>query len=591
MAEEKKNFLQLWIDWFSSLRETAGKLVNDVGWSLAVVIVLAIAGGLLWWKWKDIKERPGIESLLGWFKRKPIPRAPADRLTIAVAQLANDKDREHETLLVDELGHFEGVETRSIGRTVSSESLEKEKAEKKARAVLKQMGADVLIWGSVISLGGRSAMRLYWTPSREISGAKQSGKYQPPTETIALPVEFWSDLKQILGLLTRNRLAELTFGQEGHYVADRLAPLIVQVRALAESKEGVWEPETLAGVRFGLATALGHYGEQSGKNEPLTESAELYRKVLDQWTRARVPLDWAATQNNLGIVLQTLGAREHGTGKLEEAVGTFYEALKGYSREQQPLEWAKIKMNLGNTLAMLGERETGTQRLEQAVTAYHEVLEVCACKLEPSEWAKTKMNLGNTLAMLGELETGTQRLEEAVATYREALKEDTHERRPLERAKTQANLAGALSQIGARTRETSHLKEAIDLCRDALRECKHLPVEWAKTQNKLGEALAFMGEMEMGTAMLDRAFTAHREALKVWTRESFPLQWARTKENLGRVHFSYYRITDDPSCLDNAFNAVRNAIEEFRNVKAPTDLTRAEELLGQIQASTQKQGE
>jgi hypothetical protein len=49
--------------------------------------------------------------------------------------------------------------------------------------------------------------------------------------------------------------------------------LIAQVRALVQKKEGVWHPETLAGVQFSLATALGHYGEQSGKNEPLVTLA------------------------------------------------------------------------------------------------------------------------------------------------------------------------------------------------------------------------------------------------------------------------------------------------------------------------------
>ena len=103
-------------------------------------------------------------------------------------------------------------------------------------------------------MSGKSAMRLYWTPARDVRGAKSTGKYQ--TETIELPPVFWSDLKQILGLLTQTRLAELTFDQPGHYVADKLAPLIAQVRALIESKEGVWNSETLAGVRFSLATAL-----------------------------------------------------------------------------------------------------------------------------------------------------------------------------------------------------------------------------------------------------------------------------------------------------------------------------------------------
>ena len=45
-------------------------------------------------------------------------------------------------------------------------------------------------------------------------------------------------------------------------------------------------------------------------------------------TRDRVPLDWAATQNNLGTALQTLGERESGTERLDEAVAAVREALK-----------------------------------------------------------------------------------------------------------------------------------------------------------------------------------------------------------------------------------------------------------------------
>jgi hypothetical protein len=245
MAEQEKNFLQQMIDWFSSVVESAAELAKRVGWPLAVLIVLASAGGLLWWKWKDIKERPGIEPLTKWFKRNRIPRAPTDRLTIAVAQLVNDKDREHETLLADELGAFEGVETRRIGRAVGSEGRDKEKAEEKAQSLLKKTGADVLIWGSVISRGDKSAMRLYWTAARDVSGAKPSGKYLP-TETLALPEEFWGDLKEILGLLTQSRLADISFGQPGHFIAGKLAPLISQVQRKGSRNRRSWPGCNLA---------------------------------------------------------------------------------------------------------------------------------------------------------------------------------------------------------------------------------------------------------------------------------------------------------------------------------------------------------
>ena len=177
---------------------------------VAVLLAVLVTGGLVWWNWDDIAKRPGVESILARFKQRALPTAPAGRLAIAVAHLERDKDREHETLLLDELRQFEGMEVVSVDRTVDPEQPDKKKADEEARGLLGQTGADVLVWGSVISLSGKSAMRLYWTPTRDVPGAKSPGKYQPQTETIALPIEFWTDLKQILGLLTQSSPRSLT---------------------------------------------------------------------------------------------------------------------------------------------------------------------------------------------------------------------------------------------------------------------------------------------------------------------------------------------------------------------------------------------
>ena len=56
--------------------------------------------------------------------------------------------------------------------------------------------------------------------------------------------------------------------------------------------------------------------------------------------RAADPLGWATAQNNLGIALQTLGAREAGTAMLEAAVAAFRAALEERTRERVPLDWA-----------------------------------------------------------------------------------------------------------------------------------------------------------------------------------------------------------------------------------------------------------
>src|SRR5262249_58808538 len=90
--------------------------------------------------------------------------------------------------------------------------------------------------------------------------------------------------------------------------------------------------------------------------------------------RERVPLDWAATQNDLGTVLQALGGRESGTAKLEEAVAAYREALKERTRERVPIEWARSFGNEGIALMFLAERQgdlaIATTALSQINTAF-----------------------------------------------------------------------------------------------------------------------------------------------------------------------------------------------------------------------------
>ena len=45
-----------------------------------------------------------------------------------------------------------------------------------------------------------------------------------------------------------------------------------------------------------------------------------FRLALLEWTRERVPLQWAQAQMSLGIVLSVLGEGETGTARLSEAV-------------------------------------------------------------------------------------------------------------------------------------------------------------------------------------------------------------------------------------------------------------------------------
>ncbi len=249
-------------------------------------------------------------------------------------------------------------------------------------------------------------------------------------------------------------------------------------------------------------------GRDKGLNFDLEVAIAINRRLLEEYTRERVPLNWAATQNNLGGVLQTLGERESGTQRLEEAVTAFRAALEEHTREREPLNWAAIQNNLGVALQTLGGRESGTQRLEEAVTAYRAALEELTREREPVYWAMTQNNLGNALQILGERESGTQRLEEAVTAFRAALERRYRRREPL---------------------------------------------NWAMTQNNLGNALRNLGERENGTRRLEEAVTAFSNALEEYTRELVPLKWAMTQENLGIAEFEYMkkaRATGDEASVE-----------------------------------------
>ena len=65
------------------------------------------------------------------------------------------------------------------------------------------------------------------------------------------------------------------------------------------------------------------------------------------------------TQNNLGNALQALGDRESGTTRLEEAVAAYRAALEERTRERVPLQWAATQNNLKVVLDLLETRSRG----------------------------------------------------------------------------------------------------------------------------------------------------------------------------------------------------------------------------------------
>jgi tetratricopeptide (TPR) repeat protein len=329
------------------------------------------------------------------------------------------------------------------------------------------------------------------------------------------------------------------------------------------------------GARIGYlqreADALYRQGDEFGDNGALTDAIDRFKRILILLPRERVPREWAAIENGLGISLLKLGEREAGTARLEEAVSAFREALKERSREQAPREWAQIQNNLGTALRVLGQRQSGTARLKEAVATFHEVLKERTREQAPFEWAQTQFNLAGALVRLGEREMGTGRLKLAIQAFRATLTERTRERDPLQWAMTQSNLGAALVTLGQREEGTAALRESVQAFRAALMERTHerVPLLWAATQNNLSNALRALGRRESGTVRFEEAVTASRAALEEWTRERAPLEWAMTQNNLGDSLFELGKRENGIASLHAAVAAFGEALHERTFERVP----------------------
>jgi tetratricopeptide (TPR) repeat protein len=540
----------------------------------AIVVALAVVLFAAWTQWHTVRTWPGIATVVDYLEQAPIPTADPERFSVLVAQLENDVDREHERLILALVREFTGIQVLSLDRTISIAGPDPADHEReghaRARDYLARSGGSVLIWGSVLRHAGETRPQLYMTTARDEPGGASQYLIDTSAE-FRLPAVFWEHLGEVLRLLVASRDDEFR-AEAGRFVADRLPIFVARVRALVAARDQQlgWDADAHANTQVILADALSILGEQSGRNKFLEEAVEAYHAALEEWTRERVPLNWAMTQNNLGSALLRLGERESGTARLEKAVEAYRAALEERTRERVPLDWAMTQNNLGSALLRLGERESGAARLEEAVEAYRAALEERTRERVPLDWAMTQNNLGTALATLGGRESGTARLDQAVDAYRAALDERSRDRVPLRWAMTQNNLGNALATLGEREGGTVRLEQAIAAHRAALEEFtrERVPLDWAMTQNNLGGALTRLGERESGTGRLEEAVEAYHAALEEWTRERVPLQWAMAQNNLGNALLALGQRDSDTARLEQAIAAYDPALEVFQEAGA-----------------------
>jgi tetratricopeptide (TPR) repeat protein len=284
-------------------------------------------------------------------------------------------------------------------------------------------------------------------------------------------------------------------------------------------------------------------------------------KLLDWWeptsleTNASTCPETAAQLRSFGVQLSraTLGSRIE---NLHRAITCYKEALRNQAQSNFLVEWAMTQNNLGIAYAELPAVRRA-DNLKKAIACYADAQRVFNKTAFPAGWAMVQNNLGNAYADLSAEERVAEErvanLRRAIACYSAALRVYTESEFPVHWAKTQHNLGNAFRDLSL-WNQAATIRKAM-ICYAAalrIRTETHFPAEWARTQNSLG--LAYLNPKLKGERVrnLMKAIACFEDALRVRTATDFPADWAMTQNNLGSALEEQYCLTKQKSLLARA---------------------------------------
>jgi len=134
--------------------------------------------------------------------------------------------------------------------------------------------------------------------------------------------------------------------------------------------------------------------EETARRENLSRAIDAYSEALKVYTLEEQPMEYATTQNNLGMSYCVLAGMTKEERDFYNAIDAYSEALKVYTLEEQPMEYALTSSNLAIAYSLLSEISDKEKNLSRAIDAYSEALKVYTLEEQPMEYATTQNNLG-----------------------------------------------------------------------------------------------------------------------------------------------------------------------------------------------------
>jgi len=256
----------------------------------------------------------------------------------------------------------------------------------------------------------------------------------------------------------------------------------------------------------------GNFEQYIFGTDSLETACQTLESELTGSFREQAPLDWALTQNNLGNIFAALGQTQNDDGLYEnsykKAIQSFQRALEELNQENAPLDWAATQYNLGTVTHALGRQLSDTKLIKKAVDAYTDALLEWTREKTPLQWASTMHQLGATFHTHGLLLKGNRTLQKSVVAYKNALVEFDADNTALELVATHNNRGVVLQHLGESEENSGRLEEAIRAYEKALlvSQEQQLPIHLAvMTKVNIATARAVLAELKKDLAIAQEA--------------------------------------------------------------------------------------
>jgi tetratricopeptide (TPR) repeat protein len=184
---------------------------------------------------------------------------------------------------------------------------------------------------------------------------------------------------------------------------------------------------------------------------------------LEEYSQEDSPLEWAATQYDLGTASHALGRLLDDTKPLKTAVDAYTNALLVWTREAYPQEWMLTLHHLGATLHTFGKLLKGNRQFQKSVVAYKNALAALDADNYALELTATHNNRAVVLHHLGESEENPARIKEAINSYELAWTVSMEQQLPIHVAVIcRVNKATAQNVLAQLTNDVALAEEVAD---------------------------------------------------------------------------------------------------------------------------------